>query len=347
MQSSSEIQSNPFYSYAEYALTTIRERFPLGAGNLDHSSTSKTLDELIKDISKFIVFAEHPTPNAIDLVELIEGLTSASADIMTCYALGALRLKYSKQKSLFNCIYIQHEIKNDVITTHKTGHTHSLLVLGAKADTTSTNLLTENPNALICDLWSQSIYTVREFYVRRIEDQLRSIIFLWCNIRTLSPVGIYLYNLKPLQGTISIFPLADVEMFFRVLQEMVIRDRLKIPGHAELSHHSAHSERSPITPEISRKPRHDSRLFATTFSDLRIHWETKHSEIIGYVNDESGTVHSIHIINDTGQYAYWNPEIHAPTFINFEKAADGTYMSALGMLISSAQCFPRDNHGKH
>lgn len=347
MQSNSDIHTHPLYSYAEYALTTIRERFPQGAGNLTNSSTTKSLDELTEDMVKFIAFARHSAPNAIEFAALLDGLTTASADIMTCYALGALRLKYSDQKSLFNCIYIHQDMKNDVATSPKPGHTHSLLVIGAQTDTTTTTLFKKNPEALICDLWSQTIYTVQEFYDRKIEDQLRSVILLWCNIRTQSPVGIYLHNLKPLHGKITIYPHTEVDIFFRVLQEMVIRDKLKLSCHSELPRHSERSEESPTAQEMSRKTRHDVRLFAITFSELRIQWETQHADIIGYVNDNSGTLHSIHIIKGTGQYAYWNPDIHAPTIISFEETANGTYVSTLGALISSAQYFPRDNPGKH
>lgn len=330
MQSKPDILTHPFYPYAEYALETVRTRFPNGAGNVFVAESSKTVEELTDDMSKFAAFSQHSLPNGAEFSHLIADLNSATADIMTCYAIGALRIKYQKAKhSLFNCIYINQ-------TTEKNLYTHVLLLIGADPTATDKTLFSSSPDALICDLWTSSIYTVQELHARQAENQILNIFSLWYNVKTQVPVGICLDLLRPLQGDITKFSQSDVENFFIILQEMVIRDRLRrVSGKIDQIDSSIKAQNTEsLLDQISHL--NTQSLFAHSFVDLKHLWEEKHPDIVGYVSDELGNVHTIRRMTNTKQYAYWDLDIDAPMLISLHKNSEEQWVSHLGTLESSS-----------
>ena len=112
MQLQTDIKNHPLYPYAQYAVNVTQRRFPQGAGNRIDGPPQATAPEILENLHKFIKYSASSELNVQELTTLIADLKSGSADILTSYALGGLRLKFPKVKALFSCIYTTQDIPN-------------------------------------------------------------------------------------------------------------------------------------------------------------------------------------------------------------------------------------------
>ena len=319
MQDTTDIKTHPLYPYAEFALKTIQHRFPEGAGNIVRQApyNSKQLMETLQKYSKFSA----STPDAADWAALISNMQDGSADIMTCYALGCLRLQYPAEQDLFNCIYINQAIPNSQLNSHSSNQTHVVLLVGEQKNTNFETLSTDPAtNALIIDLWSEQVYRVSEFHQRKAEEPLLGIWCLLCEyIKGFPigpPVGLLLTTLRLLHGIPVILPYHASQPFFQILEDMVRNDK----------HYAALIS--------SREKTHlpTQSLFALSPLQQRAAWERAHVRLVGYVTDTKGNCHTIRRLNDSKKLAYWNPDTHTPTRIRFNKNSESVYVSDLGEL---------------
>lgn len=295
-----DIETHPLYHYADFALNTIRQRFPQGAGNRVDAVTHNPPPDIFENMSKFSKFSSAENPNATEFAALIAGLQNASADILVSYALGALRLQHPGDKALFSCWYINQEIPNAGRTTGAHQQTHAVLVIG---------------DALICDLWSREVYKMSDFERKRVTEPSVTMCFIWYNITLKFPIGLYLCAIRPLHGQISTLSCDNAESFFQVLEKLVTKDSHSSSAAASRTTHST-----------------QNHFFASSLGQ-RDTWESAHKKIVGYVTDEQGHSHTIRRLGDTKRYAYWNHHSHMPTFIKFVKnTTTGEYHSDLGVL---------------
>jgi hypothetical protein len=131
-----DIETHPLYRYADFALNTIHQRFPQGAGNRVDAVTHNPPPDIFENMTKFSKFASAENPNATEFAEIIAGLKNGSSDILVSYALGSLRLQHPADKALFSCWYINQDIPNE---GRATGEYHSDLgVLSTKRPTKET-----------------------------------------------------------------------------------------------------------------------------------------------------------------------------------------------------------------
>lgn len=319
MQDTTDINMHPLYPYAEFALKTIQHRFPDGAGNRVRQAPYNS-KQLMETLHKYIKFSTS-NPDAVDWAALIANMQDGSADIMTCYALGCLRLQYPAEQDLFNCIYINQAIPNNNLVSQSSKQTHVLLLVGAKKDVNFETLSTDpSTKALIVDLWSEQVYRASEFHQRKTEEPLLGI---WCILCEFIkgfpiglPIGLYVTTLRTLQGTPVILPYHASQPFFQILEDMVRNDR---------------SSAAPTSStETTYLP--TQSLFALSPLQQRAAWEHAHVRLVGYVTDTNGTCHTIRRLNDSKKLAYWNPETDTPTRIRFIKNSVGVYVSDLGEL---------------
>ena len=304
-----DIKTHPLHAYATYAVNATQQRFPQGAGNRIDGPPQATAPEILENLDKFIKFSAASELNVPELTTLISALKSGSADILVSYALGCLRLKYPQEKALFSCLYITQNIPNPGAEgTYQ--QTHALLVIGASTNATAKTLFTLSPDALICDLWSHQIYLARDFQTRVASEPFVQMCFIWYNITLQCPMGLCIKALQPLHGKINILSCDNANLFFQILEAMVIEDRAQ--------------------------NLHTKSFFALATHQRRDIWERDNVKIVGYITDKEGSCHTIHRIGNLKKFSYWNPETNKPTQIAFKKNAEtGEYLSDLGLLSTT------------
>lgn len=326
MQQKIENASHPLSEYAEFAHNTIRNRFPLGAG--DNIDNAKLQAKALQDnLIKFIRFSSL-TPHAQEYTHILTDLNCGNADILACYALGSLRLRYPKMRSLFNLMYINQTIPGIINT-----QTHVLLVIGAQENISSETLFTHNPNALICDLWSEETYLIRDFEQRKTLTTPNLMGFLLYHLPTTAIAGLSFHPVKNLHGEISIFPIKMQAASHQILEETV---------HADITRSLRKSYATESLDEAKRFP--GRSIFAVPAAQKREVWEKDHPNIIGYVTDQNGICHKIHRLTGTiKQYAFWNELTNAAAPITFKKSGE-QFVSSMGPLSTVQPCSSSTEH---
>lgn len=326
MQQKIDNANHPLSQYAEFAHSTIRNRFPLGAGdNIDNDRLQKRA--IPENLIKFIHFSSL-TPHTQEYAHIIADLNCGNADILACYALGSLRLRYPTMRALFNLIYINQTIP-DVMNTQ----THVLLIIGAQENISPETLFTHNPNALICDLWSEETYLVSDFEKRKTLTKPSLMGFLLYHLPTTTVAGLSLHPVRNLHGEISIFPIKMQAASHQILEETV---------HADITRSQRKSYATESSNEAKRFP--GRSIFAVPAAQQREVWERDHPNIIGYVTDQNGICHKIHrLTGTTKQYAFWNELTNAASPITFKKTGE-QFVSSIGPLSTVRPCSSTAEH---
>lgn len=329
------LTTHPFFSYAQEAFSIIDRRFPEGAGdkNNDRSMTAPSSEyhaALIKKLNIFDTFSNTNFSEEYDFAGLITGLTSGSADILSCYALGHLRTTFPEARPYFSLVAIRQTVDTALTPFFVS---HCLLLISSTPISNKYGLI-HNNNALLCDLWSREMYLATSLPQQQARHTLVTISARCKNPFELGEETTSFCVCDYLNGAITLMPVAAWNKFYKKFQKMAISSPpLKI------------EEPSPAP--VSSKPGISSVTNKSVFTHARSIWERKNSTMIGYFCDEQGSYHPIRRVNHNTQFGYWDPHTDRMQLVlGITKNEYGTYYYNEAKLLQNPPSAPKINRSE-
>lgn len=156
---STTTETHPYYRFAQEAIEAVKARFPKGPLNQVHNINQYgyTKDQLIERFETIRDLKINEVPEkrrAWKAAEITKHLESSDCEIFSYYGIGFLRSKYPLEAShgLFECVYLK---------------AHVLLAIGRDPNSNPKNFTTWGAETLFCAPWTQDIYTMDEFILKR------------------------------------------------------------------------------------------------------------------------------------------------------------------------------------